>query len=217
MAGATFDDDAIADILYLARVNDISELEAFLTELSTQAKRSTAELVAAAVDPESKNSALHYAAANGHLEAINLLLSYSSDKAATPAPGLINAVNDAGNTALHWAALNGHLESVKRLVQLGADATIINKAGHDAVFGAEVNDKKEVVEWFLGAVDGLDTGVGQASEASVDTTKEGGVPGLQGTDHSNPIGADGLHTGSVEDLRRQMEGVQTKDGSSQGG
>lgn len=62
---------------------------------------------------------------------------------------ILNTQNKAGNTALHWAALNGHLEAVKVLLEQGADPTIINRRGHDAVFEAELNDKREVVEWVL--------------------------------------------------------------------
>jgi hypothetical protein len=63
---ATLDEDAIDEILYLARANEASELASYLSELSAQTKRSSADLVIAAVDPYSKNGALHYAAANGH-------------------------------------------------------------------------------------------------------------------------------------------------------
>lgn len=62
---------------------------------------------------------------------------------------LINAQNEAGNTPLHWAALNGHLECVKALIDNGADPTVTNRAGHDPVYEAEVNDRREVVEWVL--------------------------------------------------------------------
>jgi hypothetical protein len=63
---AAIGEDAVDEILYLARANEASELATFLSELSTQTSRPSAELVVAAVDPFSKNSALHYAAANGH-------------------------------------------------------------------------------------------------------------------------------------------------------
>jgi hypothetical protein len=62
----SLEEDAVDEILYLARTNEAAELASYLSELSTQTKRSNSELVAAAVDPYSKNSALHYAAANGH-------------------------------------------------------------------------------------------------------------------------------------------------------
>jgi len=61
------DEDTIDEILYLARVNEVNELSTYLSDVSAQAKRSKAELVAAAVDAYSKNTALHYAAANGHV------------------------------------------------------------------------------------------------------------------------------------------------------
>lgn len=50
---------------------------------------------------------------------------------------IINHRNYSGNTALHWAALNTHLNCVKALVEAGADISIKNDAGLDAVFLAE--------------------------------------------------------------------------------
>lgn len=73
MPSIILDEDSIDEILYLARVNEAPELESYLSELSTQTKHSKPELVTAAVDPRSKNSALHYAGANGH---IGLLLCF---------------------------------------------------------------------------------------------------------------------------------------------
>jgi hypothetical protein len=63
---ASLDEDAVDEILYLARANEPTELASYLSELSAHTKRSSADLVAAAIDPYSKNGALHYAAANGH-------------------------------------------------------------------------------------------------------------------------------------------------------
>ena len=82
-----------------------------------------------------------------------------------------NLQNGSGNTPLHWAALNGHLETVKLLVETGADVTIVNKAGHDAVYLAEVSEKTEVAEWLLSAGKGLEIGVKGAreEEAEVET------------------------------------------------
>lgn len=53
---------------------------------------------------------------------------------------VINHRNHSGNTALHWAALNTHLECVKALVGAGADISVKNDAGLDAVFLAERAD-----------------------------------------------------------------------------
>ena len=60
-------EDEIDEILYLSRVNEVSELSDYLTSLSTKYNCAEEILFEAAVDPESGNSALHYAAANGHL------------------------------------------------------------------------------------------------------------------------------------------------------
>jgi ankyrin repeat protein len=38
--------------------------------------------------------------------------------------------------------LNGHLEAVKLLIEAGGDITIFNKAGHDAVFEAEITTRR---------------------------------------------------------------------------
>lgn len=69
---------------------------------------------------------------------------------------ILNLQNGSGNTALHWAALNGHLEAVKILIAAGANSFVTNKAGHDAVYEAEINSKEDVVEWLFkeGDLDG---------------------------------------------------------------
>lgn len=139
-------------------------------------------------------------------DVIKALFSVSAEK---PAPEVINAVNDAGNTPLHWAALNGQLESVKLLIQSGADVTIINRAGHDAVFEAEINDKQEVVDWLLGAVEELENGIGQTGESSGDADGSDMVEDGEGTSTGR--------TASLEDVRKQMEDMKTRDGGSRDG
>lgn len=75
---------------------------------------------------------------------------------------MIEARNAAGNTPLHWAAVNGQLEAVKLLVRAGADVSVRNGVGRDAVGEAEVTGKVEVVEWLLcGEGRGVDGGVGE--------------------------------------------------------
>lgn len=215
MAG--LDEETIDDILYLARTNESAELASYLSDVAARTKQSQTELLAAAVDPYSKNGALHYAAANGHNDVIKLLFASSSEK---PSPVLINALNDAGNTPLHWAALNGHLDSVKLLVESGADVTVINRAGHDAVFEAEINDKKEVVDWLLGAVEELENGIGHTGEASDEQSADNII---DHTEQDQPVGDDGkMHSGreaasSVEDVRKQMEDMGTTDSAPQDG
>ena len=148
---------------------------------------------------------------NGVADSIKLLLSYVQDKATPVGSELINAINEAGNTPLHWAALNGHLESVKLLVQSGADVTIINKAGHDAVFEAEINDKKTVVDWLLETVEELEKGIGQSGERDNEDEDEG----VERKDSSGRTVKQS--STSVEGVTRQMEDMTTNGGSAQGG
>jgi hypothetical protein len=58
----------------------------------------------------------------------------------------INYRNYTGNTPLHWAALNTHLDCVKVLIEAGADISLKNDAGHDALFLAERADWSVVDE-----------------------------------------------------------------------
>jgi hypothetical protein len=154
------------------------------------------------------------------IDIIKLLFSMSTEK---PATAFLDAVNDAGNTALHWAALNGHLESVKLLIQSGADVTIINRAGHDAVYEAEINDKNEVVDWLLGAVEELEKGIGQTGEAA--SAEDAGEDADENMDDADVNNAEDMNTSmqgtaagsSVEDVRKQMENLDAKDGVSKDG
>jgi hypothetical protein len=102
---------------------------------------------------------------------------------------------------------------VKLLIQSGADVTIINRAGHDAVYEAEINDKNEVVDWLLGAVEELEKGIGQTDEAADrddDEDMEDAEDVVSGTQGS----AAGS---SVEGVRKQMEELDTKEGVSMNG
>ena len=70
-------------------------------------------------------------------EILSHLLQQLSSADTAQRTAFVNHRNHSGNTPLHWAALNTHLECVKALVEAGADVTIKNDAGHDAVFLAE--------------------------------------------------------------------------------
>lgn len=98
----------------------------------------------------------------------------SPDAAKESYKSFVNLKNTSGNTALHWAALNGHLAAVKTLVSLGADAAILNTAGHDAVFEAEQNGKNDVVGWLLVEGGALDTVVGALKEEEVAESSKNG-------------------------------------------
>ncbi|KAL1632587.1 ankyrin repeat-containing protein [Neofusicoccum ribis] len=182
-------EDQADDLLYLARANETQDLSQYLQELAqSHAGSSPADVLVAAVDAHSGNSALHYAAANGHTEILDVIRTTLTSAAPSPEhakqtySSFVNLKNSAGNTALHWAALNGHLSAVKTLVSLGADATILNTAGHDAVFEAEQNGKNDVVGWLLVEGGALDTVVGALKEEETAESSKNGEKDDEGED-----------------------------------
>ncbi|KAG0251738.1 hypothetical protein BG011_007418 [Mortierella polycephala] len=86
---------------------------------------------------------LHMAAANGHPDVVEYLITIIS-------PEAVNIQNDQGNTALHWAATNGHHKVVETLITKGkADYKLKNAAGHTAMLEAEIHEREQVVAWML--------------------------------------------------------------------
>ncbi|KAF3319182.1 hypothetical protein TWF173_003632 [Orbilia oligospora] len=144
----TLDEDTIDDLLYFSREGELSDLKETISELSKSLNRYSLEIPASAVDPYSGNTCLHMAAANNHVEVVD------------------------GNTPLHWACLNGNIEAVKVLVKAGADPGVLNTAGHDCVYEAEVNDKSNVVEWVLNFAEGLESGVGVVGDEDGDEKEQ---------------------------------------------
>ena len=61
------------------------------------------------------------------------------------------------------------MDAVKVLAEAGADVTVINRAGHDAIYAAEANDKIEVAEWLLKSGKGLETGVARSQEVEAES------------------------------------------------
>ncbi|KAB2578170.1 putative ankyrin repeat containing protein yar1 protein [Lasiodiplodia theobromae] len=215
-ASLALTEDEVDDLLYLARANETQDLPQYLQELSqSHAGSSTADIVVAAVDEASGNSALHYAAANGHTEILDIIRNALTS--AVPSPdavkesykSFVNLKNSAGNTALHWAALNGHLSAVKTLVALGADATILNAAGHDAVFEAEQNGKNDVVGWLLVEGGALDTVVGALKDEEVaESSKNGARDDDEGEDVEMKISMGDTSESGVE---KGVENLQVDD------
>lgn len=91
---------------------------------------------------------------------------------------------------------------MKQLIEAGGDITIFNKAGHDAVFEAEVNDKKEVVDWLLGHVEALEKSVGGGASNG---------EGSAGADEDMVFKA-GDTSGPMEDVTEKMGDLGTNDG-----
>ena len=173
LSALTIDDSD--DLLYLARLGETPDLKAAIDFFAKTLSTTPETILTAAIDKESSNGLLHMAAANGHvglfyrtfrglcsyttnndLDTLKELLTLSASNHAIS----LNLQNVSGNTPLHWAALNGHLPAVKLLIEAGADPSVINRAGKDAVFEAEVNEKNEVAAWLLTEGKGLESAVG---------------------------------------------------------
>ncbi|KAI9374472.1 hypothetical protein BJX61DRAFT_294125 [Aspergillus egyptiacus] len=152
MPPITLSPDSIDDLIYDARAGDVQALQEDLSQLSVQHSVPQSVIIASAIDaaPEEEGGSgsclLHFPAANGNTEILTHLLTIllsarsSSELSEQDVQAVLNHRNHSGNTALHWAALNTHLECVKALVEAGADVSIKNEAGLDAVFLAERAD-----------------------------------------------------------------------------
>ncbi|KAJ6107146.1 hypothetical protein N7523_008469 [Penicillium sp. IBT 18751x] len=173
--------EAIDDLIYDARAGDLEALKADIATLASQHGCPESHIVASAIDMEAESEGgtgscvLHFPAANGNIEILNALLQRLSDLDPAQRAAFVNHRNYSGNTSLHWAALNTHLECVKALVESGADVTVKNDAGHDAVFLAEraawsasaeeVNEDEEMqeIEMTIGEGEGEGQGEQQSS------------------------------------------------------
>ncbi|MQL76230.1 hypothetical protein Taro_008631, partial [Colocasia esculenta] len=115
-------------------------------------------LSSAGIPLDSKDSegrtALHMAAANGHLEIVEYLIRNGVD---------VNASNAENNTPLHWACLNGHIEVVKALILGGADVSRLNRHERSAVDEAVARGKLEVIDAVNAAMAQLELSGAQVS------------------------------------------------------
>ncbi|CAD6589150.1 MAG: hypothetical protein ASARMPREDX12_005649 [Alectoria sarmentosa] len=171
---STLNANQIDDLLFLARLGETADLKADVGILATSLFTTPGTILLAAVDKNSGNGLLHMAAANGHTDTLKELLSLSVSNQALS----LNLQNSSGNTPLHWAALNGHLPAVKLLIEAGADPTVMNKAGKDAVYEAEANEKNELAAWLLTEGKGLESAVGGSeNQAAVGAREETDVEG----------------------------------------
>jgi uncharacterized protein len=82
-------------------------------------------------------TALHYAAAAGANEIIQMLLEKSA---------YIDAESPNKTTPIMMAAWEGHIWTVKLLLDEGADATLKNERGMTAIDFAEVGGHRDIVE-----------------------------------------------------------------------
>jgi ankyrin repeat protein len=86
---------------------------------------------------------LHYAASNGHLAIISLLLEQNA---------YIDAESPNGTTPLMMAAMYGTLAAVKLLLQEGADPQLKNQQGLTALQFAQRGNRPDAVEAIASAI-----------------------------------------------------------------
>uniref|UniRef100_A0A7S4NZ62 Ankyrin repeat-containing protein YAR1 n=1 Tax=Paramoeba aestuarina TaxID=180227 RepID=A0A7S4NZ62_9EUKA len=107
------------------------------------------------------HSMLHYAAANGNINFLNLLLS---DKYSDTLNR--NIQNLEGNTALHWAAMNNHKEAIITLLNAGCDCNIKNSMGNTPLGEIQDRDFEDVETLLVEKDKGLDEYIQQCQEES---------------------------------------------------
>jgi hypothetical protein len=78
--------------------------------------------------------------------------------------------------------------------------TVLNKAGHDAVFEAELNDKEEVVAYLLVEGEGLEEGLGGEAGGEEDSGKEEGSKEVE-----------------TDEVEKKLEKMEVKEGEKLGG
>ena len=104
MAGNPFD---VEDLLWARRYNQLAELQEIVHSHASQVN----------CQDERGSAALHMASANGHIEAMKLLLSAGAS---------VDLCNAEGNSALHWACSNGRSEAVRLLMEHKAEPSKLN-------------------------------------------------------------------------------------------
>ena len=104
-------------------------------------------------DEENNCTGTHWAARNGHLDVVRLLLEAGADK---------HAVMRYRATALHVAAQNGHLDVVRLLLAAGADKDAEMQAGRTALHLAAHQGHLHIVRLLLEA--GADKGAQTQTE-----------------------------------------------------
>ena len=93
---------------------------------------------------ENGRTALFYACANGHTDAVEVLVNEFN-------ANIMKTTNTDESTCLHWACLNGHQEVVKFLLQKGGKtlAFKVNKNGRTPMDEAMHNDRQECVKVIM--------------------------------------------------------------------
>lgn len=136
------------DLRMAARAGDLSEAVAVISRYTgdTNDYAKFLPAVIGAADNTSGNRALHFCAANGHKDIVQLLCTHGVD---------VNATNMSGSTALHYASLTGQLEVVKVLLQNCARPVVENKYSKTALDEARSGRHEDVAKFLLEHVESM--------------------------------------------------------------
>ncbi|ROV92492.1 hypothetical protein VSDG_06717 [Cytospora chrysosperma] len=149
-------EEEIDDLIYFARAGEVGDLNETLEALASREGVSPAEIIMAAKD-EGKSTCLHMATGN---EVIKVLVARFADRTKEEKQTYLDAPNEFGNTAVHWAAGQGHLDVVKYLVAEGASPALANDKNYVPLDLAGLNEKHDVVDYFLSQMEKMETGNG---------------------------------------------------------
>lgn len=126
-------------------VGDVEAIRQLLQDNTTSnsnkdtTTRSNIELVEQA-EEKYKWTALHFAAAHGHAEAIQLLLECHAE---------VDARNKYLDTPLHWATFSGHVAATRCLLEGGAEVDARHKDNLTPLHGAVLMRQLEVARLLL--------------------------------------------------------------------
>ena len=118
------------DILEAARSGDLELVQTILDSDTT----------AIGMSNDRGSTALHFAAENGHIQIVELLLDLGAD---------LEAIDVDGDTPLMCAAIGGHSEVFKMLLSRGADADILNTSKSGVLHYAAISGSVEIVNLLL--------------------------------------------------------------------
>jgi ankyrin repeat protein len=120
------------DFLQAARYGDLEDIRAGL-----------AQGISVDCQDVQGRTALHMAAANGHLDIAKLLLDHGAGA---------NSCNMEQNTPLHYAVLNGQKQVVELLISQGANVSAVNRYERTPVDEAISKGDNSLVEYISRSV-----------------------------------------------------------------
>ena len=86
------------------------------------------------------------------------ILAHFTSEPTEARKAFIDAQNEHENTSLHWASMNGQLAAVKLLVVEGASTAIANGRNYIPLDLAALNNKTDVVDYFLSQSGNIEAG-----------------------------------------------------------